>query len=70
MKNITIEDAKSLDYVMIDWYIKKIDLTFKNEDEAECYTNDLGKLISKFGNNPEESIADTIEYLVDNDLIK
>lgn len=53
------------------WVEKNIKLSIEpNEDEAECFTTDLGKLISKFGNEPEEAIAEAIEYLVDNDLIK
>lgn len=53
------------------WIEKGIKLSVEpNEDEAECYTKDLGKLISKFGNNPEEAIVEAIEYLVDNNLLK
>lgn len=53
------------------WREKRIKLSVEpNEDETECYTKDLGKLISNFGSDPEEAIESAIEYLVDNDLIK
>lgn len=53
------------------WKEKGIKLSVEpNDDETECYTKDLGKLISEFGSNPDEAIEAAIKYLVENNLIK
>ena len=53
------------------WKEKGIKLSVEpNDDETECYTKDLGKLISEFGSNPEEAIVPVINYLVEKNLIK
>ena len=55
------------------WLWKEKNIKFSvepNDDLSECYTTDIGYLISEFGDDPEEAIVSAIEYLVDNDLIK
>lgn len=53
------------------WKEKNIKFSIEpNDNLSECYTTDLGYLISEFGDDPEEVIVSAIEYLADSDLIK
>lgn len=55
------------------WLWKEKNVKFSvepNDDLSECYTTDLGYLISEFGADPEEAIVSAIEYLVESKLLK